>query len=306
MITTDYKIYKEHLMNSLLTVRQTEIMTDILDRCFSKDIQPAVANTLVTNYYNNVLNIVLPTVERLQKPSAGSPCDLCKLVSSKDVYLRSTYTGDLGNISPLALFDNAIKDLFEHRINNLHFGSLSTISATSKNVTGISSLENIVLLTKPIGFRRASGVALNTAKDVQVYCNSNPLLKKGKKEFKQDVAKFVFSDAEKSKYLLQDESLVIANNCGSFYVSLKTSDFFTEKEMKEISKKLGIRFTSGDTNTGFFDFMNIPMFTFTVDNTIENLKMIEYMFTLLVAFANKSVSWFKFVDLYRDAVISNL
>lgn len=48
--------------------------------------------------------------------------------------------------------------------------------------------------------------------------------------------------------------------------------------------------------------MNIPMFTFTVDNTIENLKMIEYMFALLVAFANKSVSWFKFVDLYRNAV----
>lgn len=71
--------------------------------------------------------------------------------------------------------------------------------------------------------------------------------------------------------------------------------------MKAISKKLGIRFTSGDTNTGFFDFMNIPMFTFTVDNTIKNLKMIEYM-----SFANKSVSWFKFVDLYRNAVISNL
>lgn len=178
MIANDYKIYKEHLMNSLLTVRQTEIMTDILDKCFSKDIQPAVANTLVTNYYNNVMNIVLPMVERLQKPSIGSPCDLCKLVSSKDVYLRSTYTGDLGNISPLSLFDNAIKDLFEHRINNLHFGSLNTISATSKNVTGISSLENIILLTKPIGFRRASGVAHIVALTIneQIY-ETNPLMR---------------------------------------------------------------------------------------------------------------------------------
>lgn len=35
MIPNDYKVYKEHLTKSILTVRQTEIMTDILDKCFS-------------------------------------------------------------------------------------------------------------------------------------------------------------------------------------------------------------------------------------------------------------------------------
>jgi hypothetical protein len=313
----DYVSYQKSLADAIRTVRLNGSVESFLRQVYPKQLSQARLTSAFNTYENCLKNVVLPQLTIWKTPQAGTPCFGCQSMNLNDVRNAVRVQGDLGHVSGDVLFKDVVQPMLHQAINGLTFDKYTASNDVTNNTlhAGAYSYDDIVMITKPIGYHRQSGVALRTVQDVNNYSKNLPLLRPVSNTYKREISKLVATYADQNAKIFGNECLIITTTGSSFYVSVTSNDTFTEAEVKALEKKLGIKFDKDDKDTGFFRYTNIPIFCMNIDvdnskanlnNFIDSQEKFSLLCNLIVSYDNKDSAWQKFKKLYHDEVIKEL